>query len=172
VSGLTVLDAGESIGDRSRWSYLLLADEVRRRSHRLPEDLRELFARMTFNALISNADDHPRNHGLIAPRRDFELAPAYDLTPNPLTSLERRDLALAVGRYNRYANRENLLSGCARFRLSRDEANELIDRMKETVRTRWQPVMRANGVTEKDCEVLARSFCYEGFELPASTTPA
>jgi serine/threonine-protein kinase HipA len=171
VSGLTVLDAGETIGDRSRWSYLLLADELRRRSHRSVEDLRELFARMTFNALISNTDDHPRNHGLIAPGRDFELAPAYDLTPNPLTSVERRDLALIAGRYNRYANRENLLSECARFRLSRDDATALIDRMKETVQTRWRPVMRANGVTEKDCEMLARAFCYEGFELPASTTP-
>ena len=171
VSGLTVLDAGETIGDRSRWSYPLLADELRRRSHRSAEDLRELFVRMTFNALISNTDDHPRNHGLIAPGRDFELAPAYDLTPSPLTSVERRDLALIAGRYNRYANRENLLSDCARFRLSRGAATALIDRMKETVQMRWQPVMRANGVTEKHCEVLARSFCYEGFALPASTAP-
>ncbi len=171
VSGLTVLDAGETIGDRSRWSYLLLADELRRRSHRSAEDLRELFARMTFNALISNTDDHPRNHGLIAPGRDFELAPAYDLMPNPLTSVERRDLALIVGRYNRYADRENLLSDCARFRLSHEEANALIDRMKETVQRRWRPVMRAQGVTEKDCEQLARSFTYEGFEFPASTAP-
>lgn len=171
VSGLTVLDALETIGDRSRWSYLLLADELRRRSHRSAEDLRELFARMAFNALISNTDDHPRNHGLIAPGRDFELAPAYDLTPNPLTSVERRDLALIVGRYNRYANRENLLSDCARFRLSHEEANALIDRMKETVQRRWRPVMRAQGVTEKDCEQLAHSFTYEGFEFPASTAP-
>ncbi|MGH8133308.1 MAG: HipA domain-containing protein [Steroidobacteraceae bacterium] len=134
---------------------------------------RELFVRLTFNALISNTDDHPRNHGLVlvAPGRDFELAPAYDLTPNPLTSVERRDLALIAGRYNRYANRENLLSERARFRLSRDEATVLIDRMKETVETRWRPVMRANGVTERDCRMLARSFWYEGFELPASTTP-
>jgi len=171
VSGLTVLDAGETIGDRARWSYLLLADELRRRSHRSADDLRELFTRMTFNALISNTDDHPRNHGLIAPGRDFELAPAYDLTPTPLTSVERRDLALIVGRYGRYANRENLLSECARFRLSREEAGSVVDRTKEIVRTRWRPVMRAHGVSEKDCEVLARSFCYEGFEFPASTVP-
>jgi serine/threonine-protein kinase HipA len=171
VSGLTVLDAGETIADRSRWSYLLLADELRRRSHRSAEDLRELFARMCFNALISNTDDHPRNHGLIAPGRDFELAPAYDLTPNPLTSLERRDLALIAGRYNRYANRGNLLSDCERFRLPREVANALIDRMKKTVRARWRPVMRAQGVSEKDCERLARSFCYDGFELPPDTAP-
>jgi serine/threonine-protein kinase HipA len=165
VSALTVLDAGESMGDRARWSYLLLADELRRRTHRVAEDLRELFCRMVFNSLISNTDDHPRNHGLIAPGRDFELAPAYDLTPNPVTSLERRDLALIAGRFNRYANRENLLSECARFRLTTQEANGLIDRIKKTVSTRWNPVMRASGVTVSECELLARAFDYPGFEL-------
>jgi len=169
VSALTVLDAGETIGDRARWSYLLLADELRRRSHRVAEDLRELFCRVVFNSLISNTDDHPRNHGLIAPARDFELAPAYDLTPNPLTSLERRDLALIAGRFNRYANRENLLSECARFRLTTEEANGLIDRVKNTVSTRWHPLMRASGVTVSECELLARAFDYPGFELPGAT---
>lgn len=169
VSALTILDAGENLGDRARWSYLLLADELRRRSHRVAEDLRELFCRVVFNSLIANTDDHPRNHGLIAPGRDFELAPAYDLTPNPMTSLERRDLALIAGRFNRYANRENLLSECARFRLTTEEANGLVDRVKSTVSTRWHPVMRAMGVTVSECKLLARAFDYPGFELPGGT---
>lgn len=169
VSALTVLDAGEGITDRDRWSYLRFADEVRRRSHRALSDLRELFGRMVFNALISNTDDHPRNHGLIAPGRDFELAPAYDLTPNPLISAERRDLALIVGRFNRHANRENLLSDCERFRLDKQEATDLIDRMKLIVASRWRAVLRSHGVTEEDCERLARAFVYPGFELPAAT---
>jgi serine/threonine-protein kinase HipA len=171
VSALTVLDAGESIADRARWSYLMLADELRRRSHRASADLSELFGRMVFNALISNTDDHPRNHGLIAPGKDFELAPAYDLTPNPLTSVERRDLALTVGRFNRYANRENLLSECERFRLDKPQAAALIDQMKQTVASRWHAVLRSHGVTEKDCTLLARAFVYPGFELPAANTP-
>lgn len=171
VSALTILGAEESIADRARWSYLLFADELRRRSHRADADLRELFGRMVFNALISNTDDHPRNHGLIAPGKDFELAPAYDLTPNPLTSIERRDLALTVGRFNRYANRENLLSECARFRLDQSQAATLIDQMKRTVETRWHAVLRSHGVTEEDCALLARSFVYPGFELPATTSP-
>lgn len=66
VSGLTALGAEDSHGDRAKWSYLLLADELRRRSARSAEDLEELFRRMVFNALISNTDDHPRNHALIA----------------------------------------------------------------------------------------------------------
>jgi serine/threonine-protein kinase HipA len=146
----------------------LLADELRRRSRRPPADLLELFRRMVFNALISNTDDHPRNHGLIATNAEWELAPAYDLTPNPLTSLERRDLAMTAGRYNRYANRENLLSECARFRLPREEADSFIDQMRDVVRLRWRPVMRANGVIEADCYRLATAFNYPGFELPVA----
>jgi serine/threonine-protein kinase HipA len=170
VSALTVLDAGDTIADRTRWSYLLLADELRRRSHRATADLRELFGRMAFNALISNTDDHPRNHGLIAPGKDYELAPAYDLTPNPLVSVERRDLALTVGRFNRYANRENLLSECERFRLDKPQAAAFIDQIKQTVGNRWHAVLRSQGVSEKDCTLLARAFVYPGFELPAATT--
>lgn len=171
VSALTALNAGETISERARWSYLLLADELRRRSHCASLDLRELFGRMVFNALVSNTDDHPRNHGLIAPGKDFELAPAYDLTPNPLTSAERRDLALTVGRFNRYANRENLLSECERFRLDKPQATAIIDQMKQTVEGRWHAVLRSHGVTEKDCALLARAFVYPGFELPAATSP-
>ncbi len=168
VSALTVLDAGDTLEDRNKWSYLLLADELRRRSHRPSVDLLELFQRMVFNALISNIDDHPRNHGLIAPSEDWELAPAYDLTPSPLTSLERRDLAMTVGRFNRYANRENLLSECARFLLPRQDAGVIIDRIQAVISARWHPLLRATGVSESDCERIAPAFNYPGFELSAS----
>ncbi len=52
-------------------------------AQRSAQDLEELFRRMVFNALISNTDDHPRNHALIAPTAKWELSPAYDLTPKP-----------------------------------------------------------------------------------------
>jgi hypothetical protein len=32
---------------------------------------------MTFNALTSNNDDHPRNHAMIAPGNAWQLSPAY-----------------------------------------------------------------------------------------------
>jgi len=55
---------------------LLLADELRRRSALSNQDLGELFRRMVFNALVSNTDDHPRNHALIAITGNWELSPA------------------------------------------------------------------------------------------------
>ena len=70
-----------------------------------------------FNALISNVDDHPRNHAVVAMNTDWKLSPAYDLTPSTLISIERRDLALECGDMGRYADAENLLSQSARFLL-------------------------------------------------------
>lgn len=165
VSGLTILDTEDTFEARGNWSYLTLADELRRRSHKSAVDLVELYRRMVFNALISNTDDHPRNHALIAPGRDFELSPAYDLTPNPLVSLEKRDLAMTAGEFNRYANRTNLLSGHARFKLSREDASAIIDHMQSIVGDRWRALLRDNGTSGADCESVAGAFDYPGFEL-------
>lgn len=173
VSGLTVLGAEDSQTDRAKWSYLLLADELRRRSARPAQDLEELFRRMAFNALISNTDDHPRNHALIAPTAQWELSPAYDLTPNPLTSLDKRDLALTCGRFNRYANRINLLSQHAQFRLSREQASAIIDRVQQVVSARWEAALRLQGATRATCDAVAAAFNYPGFELhPAQVRAA
>jgi serine/threonine-protein kinase HipA len=166
LSALTLLRAGDSHQDRERWSYVMLAEELRRLSAAPQEDAVELFRRMTFNALISNTDDHPRNHACIAPATEWRLSPAYDLTPQPLVSVERRDLALTVGEYGRYANIENMLSQCERFLLQRAEASALITQMQATVRARWYDISRREGVTERDCGKIARAFVYEGLDLP------
>lgn len=165
ISGLTALAAEDSHGDRSKWSYLLLADELRRRSAHPAQDLEELFRRMVFNALISNTDDHPRNHALIAPTAKWELSPAYDLTPNPLTSVEKRDLAMTCGMYNRYANRINLLSQHGQFKLLLDQAKAIVDQMQTVVASRWHATLRQQGVTPADSDKLATAFNYPGFEL-------
>lgn len=165
LSALTLLRTGDSHQDRDRWSYVLLAEELRRVSSDPRTDARELFKRMVFNALISNTDDHPRNHAVIAPGSEWRLSPAYDLVPFPAVSLERRDLALTVGDFSRYANVNNLLSQCARFLLTRDEAAQIIDAMEDQVRARWYAVARAVGVTERDCAIIARAFVYEGLRL-------
>ena len=72
----------------------------------------ELFRRMCFNALISNTDDHPRNHAAIAMAQEWGLSPAYDLTPAMPVSLERRDLAMQCGDIGRYAHAESYVRLC------------------------------------------------------------
>lgn len=154
VSGLTVLDCGDSYLDRERWSYPLLADNLRRWSDKPEADCAELFRRMVFNAAVTNNDDHPRNHAMLRRQKGWRLSPAYDLVPAPVVSLERRDLALAVGNYGRTASIYNLLSQAGRFGLPAEEARAEIDRLVDVVR-HWRDTFFACGVSAKDIDYIA-----------------
>lgn len=162
VSGLTVLDCGDSHVDRERWSYPLLADNLRRWSDKPEADCEELFRRMVFNAAVTNNDDHPRNHALLRRQKGWRLAPAYDLVPTPMVSLERRDLALTVGDFGRTASIYNLLSQARRFGLSAELAREQIDRLLEVVRN-WRNSFFECGVSSKDIDIIAPAFLPDCF---------
>jgi len=162
VSGLTVLDSEDGHLGRERWSYLLLADELRRWSVKNADDRRELFLRMVFNAMVTNNDDHPRNHALLQTKGGWRLSPAYDLLPVPLVSLERRDLALEVGRFGRAASLYNILSQCDVFGLTREEARALIDGMLDIVRG-WREFFTRRGVEQRSIEMLEQAILPPSF---------
>lgn len=162
VSALTVLGADEI--NRERWSYLDFSDEIRRWSEKPAIDRSELFRRMVLNALITNDDDHPRNHALIANTTRWRLSPVYDLTPTPLHSHER-DLAMTSGiQAGRRATRTNLLSGCARFGLTLEDAAATIDRLRHIVRNNWETAVRRHGATQADCTAIQPAFAIPGFD--------
>lgn len=162
VSGLTVLDCGDSHLDRDRWSYPLLADNLRRWSDKPEADCTELFRRMVFNAAVTNNDDHPRNHAMLRRQKGWRLSPAYDLVPTPVVSLERRDLALTVGSHGRTASIYNLLSLAGRFGLSEQQARYEIDGIVAVVR-QWRAVFVACGVSPKDVDLIAPAMLPECF---------
>jgi serine/threonine-protein kinase HipA len=165
VSGLTILRADEAPTTRQNWSYVILAEQLRRIVQDAKKDAKELFRRLCFNALISNTDDHPRNHAIVAKERSWKLAPAYDLTPSVPVSAEHRDLALACGDMGRYANAKNIISQHTRFLLDRDEADKIINHMKAQVDATWYDTVRASGVSQKDAAMIRGAFVYPGFSL-------
>ncbi|WP_284614375.1 type II toxin-antitoxin system HipA family toxin [Aquabacterium humicola] len=162
VSGLTVLDAEDGYLGRERWSYRLLADELRRWSVKSNDDRRELFLRMVFNAMVTNNDDHPRNHALLQTRGGWRLSPAYDILPVAMVSVERRDLALEVGRFGRAASLYNILSHCDAFGLSKEEAQALIDGMLAVVRG-WREFFTERGVEQRSIEMLEQAMLPPSF---------
>jgi serine/threonine-protein kinase HipA len=161
VSAVTLLQAEDSPTDRGRWSYLLLADELRRVSDQPAADLRELFGRICFNAAVSNTDDHPRNHALLARSTSWQLSPAYDLTPAPLQAETRRDLAMACGLVDRspsrWANRRAILAGAGRFLLKPAEAEAIATRIFIAVASSWEATLREASVSPADCQRLNRA---------------
>jgi serine/threonine-protein kinase HipA len=164
VSGLTVLNAEDGYVGRERWSYPLLADELRRWSSNPDEDRAELFRRMVFNAMVTNNDDHPRNHALLRTGggTGWRLSPAYDIVPVPMISQERRDLALTVGRFGRSAARYNLISQCDAFGLTLAAANAIIEHMLNVVR-QWRSVFAKHRVEPRTIEMLERAMLPPSF---------
>jgi serine/threonine-protein kinase HipA len=170
VSGLTVLDAEDGYLGRDRWSYLLLADELRRWSSNPEKDRLELFRRMIFNAMVTNNVDHPRNHALLQVDGGWSLSPAYDIVPVPATSKERRDLALNVGAFGRAASVYNLLSQPEVFGLSLNAARAEIDRMRQKV-SGWQELFKHQDVSAVDIEKIAPAMLPESFDRTEPPDP-
>lgn len=169
VSALTMLNAEDSPTDTANWSYLLLADEIQRWSSRPQEDRAELFRRVVFNALISNNDDHPRNHAVVTAGRDWRLAPAYDLTPSPQLGRQERSLALVCGHYGRAARRENLVSAAPRFGLTPEKGSRVIDHVADVIRRYWRSDVFEHGGREADCARIEPAFLHAGFEYPVGS---
>jgi serine/threonine-protein kinase HipA len=172
LSALTLLRASENAVEMRNWSYPLLADELRRISCRPDEDRRELYRRMVFNALISNHDDHPRNHAVIAPGAEWELSPAYDLTPGPQHALERRDLALVCGERGREATATNLISQAPRFAFTADDAGQIIAGLSAIIAARWRGLVMERGGSRRDVDAIESAFNYPGlFHEPWAGVP-
>lgn len=162
VSGLTVIDAEDGYMGRERWSYLLLADELKRWSSKNREDRSELFRRMVFNAMVTNNDDHPRNHALLRTSGGWRLSPAYDIVPTAMISQERRELALTAGQFGRTASIYNLLSRADIFGLSPEEARGIMSSMLHIVEG-WKELFAKHGVKHRTITMLEQAIlpqCY------------
>jgi serine/threonine-protein kinase HipA len=169
MSAYSLFDLDEKVLDRRRWSYLEFSHLVRKFSSRPAEDARELFSRAVFNALVSNLDDHPRNHAMLMLQGKWRLSPAYDLTPSRTRSLERRELAMACGitpGRERWANRQNLISGAGSFGIDKAEADNIIMKMMNTISSSWERLVTAEGGTAQDRANISHAFptAYPGFE--------
>lgn len=117
-------------------------------------DLRELWSRIVFNILVSNTDDHLRNHGFIlVPGRGWRLAPAYDMNPVPAAdglklNITEADNALDLGLAREVARY---------FRLAPAEAGEIIDTFRAIVR-QWRVIATGLGLSGHEQERMADAF--------------
>jgi len=130
-----------------------------------------ILAPMVFNALVSNTDDHPRNHAVLGTDTgEWRLSPVFDLVPSNDRSLDDRSLAMTCGvtpGRERWANRLNLVSGAQHFDLGTEEADTLITGMKEIIVRRWEDHIRIHGGSAQDGRYIAHAIAYPGFEYDA-----
>ena len=154
VSALTMLSLDEMMARYA--SYADLAEIMRQRFVDAPATLRELFARITFNILVGNTDDHARNHSAFWDGANLSLTPAYDICPQGRAGGEASQ-AMMIGPDG---FRMSQLAGCVRaastYLLDEAEAREIIDRQIATIESEWDDVCEAGRLTEVDRDYFWR----------------
>ena len=155
VSGLTLLGAHER--DFDRYSYADLASAVRQLGTHPLTDLRELYRRMVFNILVTNDDDHLRNHGFLYDGAGWRLSPLFDVMPKPQAGSDRR-LVLGVGTEGRLATLKNALSDVAAFGLTPEEAGGVVETLRAQVHSEWRTHFTQAGLTEPEISRFATCF--------------
>ena len=158
VSALTLLACDEL--DSPTKSYMDIVSAMRRYSAAafIKTDIEELYARMVFNIMVSNDDDHLRNHAFLwdAGLRGWCLSPLYDVMPRATLARERF-LHLGIGPKGRLADLDNAYAAKERFGLLGADALGVIDRVWRTVR-QWKVHFENFGIPLEQIERIAPAF--------------
>jgi len=158
ASALTMLEASD--GDRR--SYVDIAEVVEERSSRTSADLVELWRRVVFSVLISNTDDHLRNHAFLHTAGDsWVLSPAFDINPDP--SMGPKELSTSITDYEFSARLEPLLEVAELFRLTRDDAVSVIKAVAAVV-SGWREHASSVGLSRLEIDRMEPAFVHAASE--------
>jgi len=137
-------------------SYTMLADGIRQHGDDVAGDLRELWRRLVFSLLVSNVDDHLRNHGfLMLAAGRWSLSPAYDL--NPVPELERAHSRTPITEDGEEPSMASALAAAPRFGLTAVAAKQIMREVFTAV-TAWRDVGRARRLRASTLNAYASAF--------------
>jgi len=168
---LPFLSAMSMLGatDHETRSYLEFVDALRQHGAAPNADMHALWRRIVFSVLISNTDDHLRNHGFIYEGPDgWRLAPAYDLNPVPV-DIKPRVLATAIDLDEGTASLDLALSVADYFKLSGDEARTIAGEVGAAVAT-WRDDATALGLPKPEIDRMGSAFDHEDLKAALERT--
>jgi serine/threonine protein kinase HipA of HipAB toxin-antitoxin module len=111
--------------DNEMHSYLEIAYAISQHGAQPNKDLAELWKRIVFNVLISNTDDHLRNHGfLYEHQKGWKLSPVYDINQTP-AAIKPRILSMSIDFNNNEASLDLALSVIEDFRFTKKQFEKL-----------------------------------------------
>jgi len=159
LSAMSMLDAQ----DNEPRSYLEFVDVLRQYGAAPKEDMHALWRRIVFSILISNTDDHLRNHGFLwAGPAGWRLSPAYDLNPVP-TDIKPRVLSTAIDLDDRTASLKLALEVAGYFELGEAEAHQIAGQVGHAVAT-WRKQAAKLGLTPAGIDRMASAFEHEDLQ--------
>lgn len=153
LSAMTMLNAND--GESNEYSYLDLAEIIRTKGVNVTNDMKELWHRMLFSVLISNTDDHLRNHGFLRTNATgWQLSPLYDVNPS---SDRTGNLQLNIDENSSTASVELVMSVAEYFRLNKAEAEKIFNQTRSAV-AEWRNVAKTLGIGAGEIARMAAAF--------------
>ena len=159
VRRIPFLSAMSMLGarDQEPRSYLEMVDALRQHGASPKEDIEALWRRLVFNILISNTDDHLRNHGfLYEGQAGWRLSPAYDLNPMPI-DLKPRVLSTMITEDDSTASLDLAMEVAGYFELDATRAKAISSEVAQSVAT-WRKEAPRHGLSKTEIDRMASAF--------------
>ena len=160
LSAMSMLDAR----DNETRSYLEFVDALRQHGASPQDDMHALWRRIVFSILISNTDDHLRNHGFLwAGPAGWRLSPAYDLNPVPV-DIKPRVLTTAINEGDGKASLKLAYEVAPYFELAEDEARSIVREAGNAVAS-WRKEAAGLGLGKNEIDRMASAFEHDDLKL-------
>ena len=145
--------------DNEQHSYLEMAYALAQNGASPEEDMNELWRRIVFTIMVSNTDDHLRNHGFIYERyKGWRLSPAYDINPTPI-EIAPRILTTSIDLYDNSASLDIAMRVAKDFRVKKKEALSIIQEVSSVVK-QWRFVASEFGLSKRECDKMSSAFLW------------
>ncbi len=165
LSAMSMLHAS----DNQVRSYLEFVDVLRQHGSAAKQDMQALWRRIVFNILISNTDDHLRNHGFLwAGPAGWRLSPAYDLNPVPI-DIKPRVLTTTIDMDNGAASLKLAYQVAPYFELTPDDARK-IARAVGVATQSWRKEAANAGLGNKEIERMESAFEHDDLKAALART--
>lgn len=150
--------------DQEPRSYLEIVDALRQHGASPKEDIEALWRRLVFNILISNTDDHLRNHGfLYEGQSGWRLSPAYDLNPMPI-DLKPRVLSTMITEDDSTASLGLAIEVAGYFDLNSSKAKTIAAEVAQSV-SNWRKEAARHGLGKTEIDRMATAFEHDDLKL-------
>jgi serine/threonine-protein kinase HipA len=153
ASAMTLLGLQDGADHVEGVGYLDLVGFIMQRSPESKEDLEQLWRRMAFNILVSNTDDHLRNHGFMLTPLGWRLSPAYDMNPNEMGN----GLTLNISENSNELDLSLAFETAHLYQLKSNKAQSILKEMIDEI-SNWRAVAKKFGISNSEIEQTKRAF--------------
>jgi serine/threonine-protein kinase HipA len=162
------LSAMSMLGARDEpHTYLEIVDALRQHGAAAKDDMEALWRRVVFNVLISNTDDHLRNHGFLYTGPDgWLLSPAYDLNPAPV-EIKARILSTAISEQDNSASLQLAMDNAGYFDLDAAKARAIAQQVGKAV-SMWRGEAARHGLTKREIDRMTSAFEHDDLKMALS----